>query len=247
MNDVLAPANLRTFVVSCRGFKERHAHIEKIFLRLDIQFEYIFEFDVEDLKPSDWDGYDHALPSKSFSCLRKHIFAQELLLKSNAEYALIVEDDAVLVDSFREDLRAIIHSIKTLNLKNFLIFLGGADNRLDSRFFDAYRNDLIEASITTAEAYLVDRDSCSKRLAWMATNKVEKPADHFLANIDSLLNISQFRPSYPLASQGSITGQFRTTLDANRSKHSRLFLRVKFLKNRLVKHVVPRAIWRLFK
>ena len=131
--------------------------------------------------------------------------------------ALILEDDVVLFDDFFERLEDIIPKLAQFD-PGFLIFLGGADNKIDERFLHSSDNDLIETPITTAEAYLVDGFSCIRRVAWVRENIISKQADHQLKEIDNVLGIRHYRIAKAMATQGSITGLFQTALDDSREE-----------------------------
>ena len=52
----------------------------------------------------------------------------------------------------------------------------------------------------------------------------------FIKLMDQDLGLKQYCVSRPLATQGSITGLFGTSLDSSRAKHSPFFLRAKYQK-----------------
>lgn len=169
----------------------------------------------------------------------KHIEAQRKLLESDSNWCLVLEDDALLPPDFSQKMESVLSLIKAVN-EPCLVFLGGTDNRLDSRFFECDSMSLIESPMTTAEAYLLNRKGCEIRLKWLDNHQIDKPADHYLKSLDKKLGITQFRVSEPFVSQGSITGIFRTSLDSSRAKHGVRYLQIKFMWNRLRKQTLPR-------
>jgi hypothetical protein len=159
--------------------------------------------------------------------------------------ALVLEDDVLLFRGFVESVSQIVAATQKLR-PGWLVFLGGADNKLDDRFFDSKKLELIDHPISTAEAYLIDRVGAEARLAYLEGKKIDLPADHQLRAIDEYLGISQFWSSEPLATQGSITGLFKTSLDKSRAKRSLLFLAIKFQWNRWRRQVLPKLLRRIF-
>lgn len=130
-------------------------------------------------------------------------------------------------------------------LELVLLFAGGADNKVTEAFLEAKPTDLIKHPLSTAEAYIIERSAAERRLEWCSKNLIDKPADHFLTSIDQMLGITQYWTGVPLATQGSITGQFKTSLDSSRAKHSPLYLRLKYHYNRWRRQTLPRIYARM--
>lgn len=232
------------YVVTAGHLTERHKHIEKLAKGYDFSFEFIREYDPSDIarSPDLQAKFADDLPVNSISCFLKHFEAQKRLVASNHPYGLILEDDVEFLEtSFHDRLNKILTQIPNLGSK-WLIFLGGADNKLSARFFlESDPALLLESSMTTAEAYLVNRESCIERLMWFEqTNSIEIALDHLMTSLDKNLGIKHFRPVCALASQGSITGKFETTLDGSRRKHSSTYLYLKYRLNRFRRQLFPR-------
>lgn len=237
---------IQIYVVSVKSFTDRHKHIEHMARRFGFSFQYIWRYDADELTESDLGRVSSSLPSKSASNVLKHLYAQELFLKTEQEIALVLEDDAVLFDSFFDELDGIIEMARALTA-GWLIFLGGADNKLDSRFLASDKQFLVEAPLTTAEAYLIDRRGCELRAHWLNSHVIDRQADHQLKLIDKDLGLAQYCVAHPIATQGSITGLFTTSLDASRSKHSSFFLKCRYKFNRLRRQIIPRSLARFVK
>lgn len=142
---------------------------------------------------------------------------------------------------FASRLQAVFAMIESLE-PGWLIFLGGADNKIDERFTGSSEFHLIEHPLLTAEAYLVDLDGCRRRLDWLSQHVIDRPADHLLTYLDQHLGIRQYWVSEQMATQGSITGLFETALDDNRRKRSRRYLSARYHLNRLRRQLIPRLL-----
>lgn len=235
---------LPVYVVSAGSFGDRHALIRKQADHHGLNVEFIWSFDAEDLTDEARSMCAEAvLPVRSMSCVLKHVEAQKRLVSSFHDIALILEDDALLSDDFALKLRTTIDLANKLS-GPWLIFLGGMDNALDARFFEDAQFRLIESPLTTAEAYLVNRQGCLARMDWLSQNLISLPADHFLKHLDQSLNIPHFRVSDPFVTQGSITGLFATTLDASRAKKPSWYLSMRFRWNRFRKQTLPQFCFR---
>jgi len=234
-------AKIQIYVITVKEFADRHRHVEKMAEKFGFSFEYIWRYDACDLTSSDLARVCCSLSRKSASNVLKHMYAQDLFLETEKDVALILEDDVILFDSFFQDLETVLSLVQKLK-PGWLIFLGGADNKLDARFFEPAELDLVSSPLTTAEAYLVDRRGCEQRARWLGTKTISCQADHQLKLMDQELGLKHYCVSTPMASQGSITGLFDTSLDASRSKHSRSYLKLRYFYNRFRRQSLPRFI-----
>ncbi len=237
---------LPIYVISVRSFTDRHKHIEHTARALGFDFQYVWRFDFDQLTEEDRRGVDAGLRPKSVSNVLKHLEAQRMFLKTDSDVALILEDDVILFNNFMTNLELVVDKAKSLD-PGWLLFLGGADNKVDRRFIESADMELFESPLTTAEAYLVDRFGCEARAKWLDRNVIDRQADHQLKLIDNILGIKQYCVSSPMATQGSITGKFSTALDSSRAKHSGLFLKIKYEYNRFRRQTLPRILCNLFK
>jgi len=237
---------LAIYVITTKSLPDRHKHIDKMLSSLGLRYEYIWKYDVPDINEKDLSRIDPNLPLRSISCLLKHLEAQRLLMGSGLNLALVLEDDCIFYPNFKKQLVNLLEYLNKIDSK-YLVFLGGGDNKLDEKFLFANPNSLVESPMTTAEAYIIDRAGCQMRLDWIATNLISLPADHFLKYIDQKLGIKHYRPAYPLATQGSITGKFGTTLDDSRARKSPIFLNLRYKWNRFRNQFLRRIINRFIK
>lgn len=236
--------SIPVYVITVKTFLDRHAHMAALEERLGVKFEYIWNHDVDDLSDDDLSRVSGDMTRRSVSNVLKHFEAQSRFLATESEVCLVLEDDVLLFDTFEENFEKVLAHIKKLT-PGWLIFLGGADNKIDRRFLS--QNDgLIEQDLTTAEAYLLDRCGCQKRLEWLKMYKLDRQADHQIKLIDRALGIKHYWYSQPLATQGSITGLFSTALDASRAKHGRAYLNLRYQWNRFRRQSVPRFLVKIF-
>ena len=238
-------ASLPIYIISVAHFEERHESIYSQLAVFSLKPEFIWEYDADSLTDVDRKRCEgEVLPDKSISTVLKHIEAQHRLLESDFDWCLVLEDDAILPSDFANKMERVLSLVDGLE-EACLVFLGGTDNRLDSRFFNSGSMTLLESPMTTAEAYLLNRRGCRERLKWLDAHTIDRPADHFLKALDQKLGITQFRVSEPFVSQGSITGRFKTSLDTSRAKHGSRYLKLRFLWNRFRKQSLPRLLSKL--
>lgn len=211
------------FVLSVKTFADRIAHVTAELARLEIPFEFIFDFDAAELDEATIARhFNGASPmKKQMSLTLKHLHAWRIASARGARRVMIFEDDIVLLPGFHARLAAAMRAADAL-ATGWHIFLGGADAKVPDRFF-VDRGPLVPLASTTAEGYVSDLEACRRRLAWCATNKIRHPADQLITYIDSVAGVAQYWPSAPLVEQGSVIGLFDSVLDATRLKHSRAY------------------------
>lgn len=233
------------YVVTTKALTERHEHIRALETRIGVKFEFILDYDTDSLTPYDQRKIKADMPPPSVSCLLKHFEAQRRFLMTKSDICIVLEDDVILFDEFELAVTLILSRYKHLP-PGWLIFLGGADNKIDPRFLGGDSFALVESPLSTAEIYMLDRLSCIKRSEWIDNHGLTKPADHQLTFMDREMGITHYRLKRPVATQGSITGQFPTTLDDSRRKRSALFLYSKYRWNRFRRQYFPRLIATIF-
>jgi GR25 family glycosyltransferase involved in LPS biosynthesis len=229
------------FLITTRGSAERQAFQTQQAAKFGLELNYVLDYDVEDLTDEVLNTVSPTLPQPSVSCLMKHVEAERRLLSSSADIAMIMEDDCILFSRFAAEFSDIIDDVSRLP-PSWLVFLGGGDNKLSSVALASDKQKIIKGDLTTAELYLIDRASARERLRWIASNIITKPADHFLVDVDTQIGISHWRTSYPIATQGSITGQFVSQLDDSRRKHRLIYLRLRYWYNRFRRQSLPRFL-----
>ena len=213
----------KVYVLSVKSFKDRIQHIKEEMGKHNIEFEFIFDYDIPKLTPAilkkNFSQSSLTLAQKSL--VLKHTQAWRDALKHHHKHILIFEDDVILDKNFHGKLEKIIQAMKTLP-QDFLIFLGGGDTKVPEHFF-LTQGPLVELPLATAEGYIVDLPSIKKRVQWLKNHKINLPADHLIVKIDHDNKTRHYWSKEPLVEQGSVTGKFITKLDQHRLKHSKFF------------------------
>ena len=228
----------KVFVLSVKSFSDRIHHIQKELGKHDINFEFVFEFDVPDLRECDLALFSPgSMSSAAKSLVLKHIAVWKKMVADDLRRVLVFEDDVMLGDDFREAMRDIVRAADALS-PGYLIFLGGADTKLPKGFLE-YPSALIPRRMTTAEGCVIDHAMARRRLEWLTRHAVTLPADGLMCHIDEEIGAPHFWPRRAIVQQASCTGQFKTTIDDSRSKQSLLYIRLRYhwrkFKNQSVK------------
>ncbi len=228
----------KVFVLSVKSFSDRINHMTKELGEHKINFEFVFDFDIPDLQNEDlalFSPCNLEMPEKSL--VLKHIAVWKKMVKEGLNRVLVLEDDALLCDDFREAMREIVSAADTL-APGYLIFLGGADTKRPKDFFE-YPSALIPCQMTTAEGFIIDSAIAHRRLEWLNRNTVRWPADNLMCKIDEEIGAPHFWFRRTIVEQASCAGKFKTTLNGSRSNQSLLCIRLRYrwrkFKNQSVK------------
>jgi glycosyl transferase, family 25 len=227
-NSVLPISGIdKVYVLSVKTFSDRITHISNELSKHNIDFEFIFDFDVDDIKEQDLAKFSPSnMKLAHKSLVLKNICTWEKIVQNNIGRALILEDDAILNEDFREKIQAIIKAADELP-PGYLIFLGGADTKLPADFLN-HPSPLVPRRITTADGLIIDHTIAKRRLEWLKKNKITLPADGLMCKIDEDIKLPHYWPKQAIVQQASCTGQFKTTLDSSRSKHSLLYIKLRY-------------------
>ena len=246
MNDPVR--SLYTYIVSVKTFTQRQQSISSQLNEVGLRYEFIFRYDPEDFSSDPpgivFDERSNLTPGER-SAVAKHAEAWRLGVESNATLVLVLEDDALLTDNFLTRLNKVVTTIDTLQA-GLLINLGCANARTPKEFNQS-KEYLRMAPIETAEAYSTDHVGLRRRLDWLAKNEVNEPADHLIKRIDACVGTVQYWTMDPLVEQGSLTGRFKGSLDANRAATNSLLLYAGYLFRKYKRRVIPKIIARLIR
>ncbi len=212
------------FVLSVKTFEDRINHVKKQMALHQIEYQFVFDFDIPDLNSSlliDTFETEKVLDKPQQSLVLKHIQAWRLCVEHQFQNILVFEDDVILSDNFVPKLNQAIKAIEQKQ-NAYLLFLGGADTKVSDAFLLS-NESIVEQPIATAEAYLTNHAACEKRMQWLSSHKVNLPADFLLRKMDPESGIVQYWHKEHIAEQGSVTGIFESSLDKQRRKHSLLF------------------------
>lgn len=220
---------LPAYVIHAKSLPERAGHIRRELERAGIAFEWVTDFDPEDITrevDKTWfaDGADLTIRQKS--CALKHVVAMQRISARGQDQALIFEDDAQLVADFAARLTRVLDEAARWPRPRIL-HLGAATNfytpaaqlRPGQIIYPGNR-------VRNMEAYVLGAVEAQARLDWLARHPMREPIDIALNTGDPAMGIPFLWPEPPLAEQGSLNGVFQSSLD--RKRHSRLQLRIQF-------------------
>ena len=215
--------NIKIFIIHAKKYVARKAYIDKILRSRPYIYEFIEEGDAETLSEKVVSTYFTGKEMgkgvcmkepKILSCALKHFLAYEKILADGLMGALILEDDAILSKNFDEIFPQTIMEYESTCLSENTI-ISYEDTRL--RFVPRSQRTkgkylyLGDRDRMTG-AYFINRLAAQMILDEVKTNKCHLPIDlyhRYLLN-SGKLKYMWCQPT--IASQGSYTGKFCSTL-----------------------------------
>lgn len=237
---------LPAYVIHSRSLPERAGHIRRELERVGIPFEWVLDYEADEITP-EIDAHYFApgapLSIRQKSCALKHIVAMQRICARQHDLALIFEDDAQLVPDFVARLRLVLTEAERWPRPRIL-HLGAATNfYTPASRLKAGQSVYTGDRVRNMEAYVLGAPEARARLDWIARHPLHEPIDIAFNRGDPAMGILFLWPEPPLAEQGSLNGAFRSSLACK--GHSRARLRIQFavqkFKRRYLKRWLRRA------
>lgn len=213
--------NFPVFVLHVKtGFEDRERSIQRQFDDLRIPFQWILDFDIDDIDERVLARYRHPerhLRPDEISCCLKHRAAWERIDESGAEGGLVLEDDVLLdAGNFEATLASALDEFRRLHAASGCICLGDGcalhvpwtKTRRGTYLYPA---DLMRAS----DSYWIDRPTAVALKRWVDARGLTLPADHLIETILKELGIPLFWMEPTIVHQGSHSGVFRSMIQLN--------------------------------
>lgn len=210
------------YVLSVRSFTDRIAHIETELGRHRIGFEFIFDFDANAI-PAETIAARFAPSDMTLghqSLVLKHIETWRRCAAQGHRRVLVFEDDAVLSRGFISGLAETLHEADSLS-PGWMLYLGRGNNRhVGGRGHQAL---LPGGDLPATDALVFDAEAARRRLAWLESNRITRPADWLMREMDAAVGVRHYWLREPLVDQGSMNGKFSSVLDDKRRLRGRLY------------------------
>jgi len=203
------------FVLNVKKFEQRRAFMESQLAAVNMQADFIFDWDVEDLRPEIISRYfsdDNQLSAAQKSCALKHVAALKKTVACQG-LALILEDDAVFSKTFKLGLQHALEQNGQFS-GDKVIYIGSGGNFFTPKSQRKAGQYLYLATRGRfADSYIIDATTAQKRLNWIETHKISMPIDNQFEAIDKQLGIKILWLEEPVVEQGSKNGLFESALE----------------------------------
>ena len=199
-----------------RGYEDRAASIQRQLDQRAIPFEFVLDWDVEDLTPAIQErffAHGQSMKPTVQSCCMKHYQALKQIVDSGAARALVLEDDVLLDRDFTARFNQCIAAASDLE-EEAIVCIGNGCN-LYTRRQSVEPGKLLyrQHGLRAADSYIV-----SQRVARTVTRHIEQhgfhfPFDAYLNDIVKPLGITVYWLEPTIAEQGSQNGTFQSSLN----------------------------------
>jgi glycosyl transferase family 25 len=214
--------NVPVYVIHAKSLPERMPHLKNELIRAGLTAHWITDFDANELTTEiedQWFTRTAPLSKGQKSCALKHITALQLIRDNRCEHAIILEDDAILVENFVKKFQEVLKEAQEWP-RPYAISLGVGTN------WYTHPSDLKHGKILykgaknrNAEAYVIGAPEAALRLNWIAQHKLSQPIDIAYNFADNETGIEIIWATPPLAEQGSLNGKFKSSLDPKGRSH----------------------------
>ncbi len=197
---------MKFYIAHYTPLTDRKQHIISYLENANItDYEFIEKYDRDILTQNDIKKFSN-ITKAEMSLFLKHV---DIFEKNIDDIVVVLEDDAVLVDNFKEKLEQYLEISKTLEYD--IIFPAEccnlhANNITPTQIF--YRN-----SSRGTCMYILNKGVC-KKLYDIFNNEtiIDKPIDHWFNHIISKYNLISYWTEPTLVFQGSEIGMFKSAL-----------------------------------
>lgn len=203
-----------------KGYEDRARHMERMLGDAGLDFSFMLAGNKSDLTEEVLDKWFTDFMKKASaqtSCAYKHLLICKKIVDDNLPGALVMEDDAVIFPKFTTLLPKALEQLESRGDEPALLSLEDSRLRFVPRSMRrkgwyVYPGDRDRFT----GCYYLNRAGAEAILCYASSHKVARPIDHFhrLMLDEGLLKYYWMQPV--IATQGSCTGMFQTTLSSAR-------------------------------
>ncbi|WP_413112720.1 glycosyltransferase family 25 protein [Thaumasiovibrio sp. DFM-14] len=204
---------IKTFIIHVsKGYEERRKHIDTHLPERGItEYEYMLRGDIDDLSDSvrnEFFADNLTLAQKS--CTYKHYLVMKKVVKERIPQALVLEDDALLVDGFVEKLALLREELT--DKRNYIVNIEEASNsvpwsvRIDGQLLYPCKVNKLGGGL------FFDLAFAEKIVTFIESQIIDAPIDGLLGNVRDIVGYNLMWSQPSLVVQGSKNGMFASEL-----------------------------------
>ena len=201
-----------------KGYDEREKSIINQFSKLDLSFEWVLEYDKNELTKEVLETYRYqgSLKGEEISCSLKHIAAWEKIASGTSDGGFVFEDDVLInLKKFKPVIEDALSEFHTDWKGLGCISLGdGMALHVPWTKRKKGRRLYLADHIRNSDSYWINKETARRRVEWVKENGFSLPADHLINTIDAELKITTLWLEPTVVSQGSQTGLFPSGIQA---------------------------------
>jgi glycosyl transferase, family 25 len=205
------------FVVHYTPLRERKEHMLRELAREGVDAVFIESFDREALTPDGLSKF-RIVPAEA-SLLLKHVEAWRRVVDQNLPYALVFEDDAILVEGFQSKLKAYLEETPS----DFdLLMINEGCNLHISNIVEGKHIYLRGTTATSwggdggtrcLDGYVIS-NKCARSFIdlFQSSRSISKPIDWWTNDLLRFIDATVYWAEPSLVSQGTETGLFKSSI-----------------------------------
>ncbi|WP_199711740.1 glycosyltransferase family 25 protein [Alginatibacterium sediminis] len=209
---------MHTFIIHVsKGFEARRQHIDTHLPAMGVRnFEYVLDGDIDFVKSKVSESFfSESLSWAQRSCFYKHYLAMKMVVDRGLPYALVLEDDALLVKDFSEKLQRITEQLTAE--KNYFVNIEQASNAVPFSFRKPGKLIYPCKVNKLCGGILYDYTFAKACTEYIESKKVTAPIDGFIGNERCSIGFNLFWAEPSLVKQGSKSGLFDSGISQEKS------------------------------
>lgn len=206
---------IKIFVIHYDKLVKRKIHILKQLNENELEAEFISNYGKEKLTSDDKHHFTRISDSE-ISIFLHHLECYKKIVSENYDYALILEDDAILSDKFYTTMKKYIHDMP---IDWDILYLGEGNVSVPKNIINKYRGLVNifrkpDNGFKYTDFYLIKNNACKKFIEKFdnKTSPINIAVDHYLHSVINTCGLKAFIGEPKLVSQGSINKKFASTI-----------------------------------
>jgi GR25 family glycosyltransferase involved in LPS biosynthesis len=206
---------IKIFIVHYDKLTDRKSYIFKQLKEHKLEAEFITNYGKDKLTLEDKQNFINISDSE-ISTFLHHFECYKKIVEQNYDYALILEDDAILCENFYTKLQKYLFDLP----KDWdLLYIGEGEINVPNsvtyklRFpVNIFRKP--DSGFKYTDFYLIRNSACKKFITQFdkESSKVHLPIDHYLHNFIKINNLKALMGEPKLVSQGSINKKYNSSI-----------------------------------
>jgi len=206
---------IKIFIIHYDKLFKRKIHISKQLNEYELDAEFISNYGKEKLTSDDKQHFTRISDSE-ISIFLHHLECYKKIVSENHDYALILEDDAILSDNFYNRLNKYIYDMP---IDWDILYIGEGNLSVPKKIINKYRG-LVNIFRKPADGfkytdfYLIKNNACKKIIENFdnKTSPINIAVDHYLHSVINTCGLKALIGEPKLVSQGSINKKFASTI-----------------------------------
>jgi glycosyl transferase family 25 len=211
---------MKIFVLHYDKLVERGENMTRQLLINDLEAEFVSQYDKDKLSIDDKNKFTSNCSSPVISLSLKHIFCYREIT-NKYDYALLLEDDAILQNQFKERLD---YYVRQLPNDWDMLFIGdGCNLHIPYNIVSKSNTNIFKKCLEPTfwggngatrctDSYLISKKCASKIIDFIENTIIDNPMDWWLNDVCRKHGFNVYWAEPTIVSQGSQNGLYRSTI-----------------------------------